>query len=141
MSTINLRKHIVKEIMTKEYPTISPSDRMADVCKTLTSSLMTGLPVVENKVVIGFISEKECLDYLLSISKYDTQYAFVKDYMNKDVKTMHAQVSLEVLIHHFKTQPYHLYPIEESGEIIGVIYRKTLIKYLNQMDRSSWSKE
>ena len=138
MVKINLKEIIVKEIMIDQFPIISSDMHMKDVSKKIINSPYTGLPVIDSGVLVGFISEKECLDFLFNISNLDISSAYAKDYMTKNVKSIHSQTSLEKAIVLFSKNPYHVYPIEEQGLIVGLLFRKDIIKYLYPLDSAWW---
>jgi predicted transcriptional regulator len=138
MVKIDLKKVIVKDIMVDEFPVISSDMHMKDVCKHIINSIYTGLPVIDSGILVGFVSEKECLEFLFNLSNLDISSAYAKDYMMRNVKSIHSQTSLGKAIVLFSKNPYHVYPIEEQGLIVGLLFRKDIIKYLHPLDSAWW---
>lgn len=55
---------LVSEIMSRNVRTVTPQTAMCDVVSTMCLYRISGLPVVENDKIIGFIAEKDVLHYL-----------------------------------------------------------------------------
>ena len=57
----NTTELTVAEIMRRDVPEISPDDTVAFVARTMVDSRLAGVPVVENGVVIGIITESDII--------------------------------------------------------------------------------
>ena len=60
---------LAKDIMAKKVVTFNPKDCLGDVIDLLVKHNISGAPVIdENKVVVGVLSEYDCIDALVQIS-------------------------------------------------------------------------
>lgn len=133
----------IGEIMTKDVITVSPQTRIAEVAKILHENNVHGVPVVENKKIVGIITETDFftadeseiylpsyIDFLKNISQEDdTQEKFAslleaeaKDIMSKDCLTLHPDSDVAVMIKLIKEARLHTVPVTlENDELVGII--------------------
>jgi CBS domain-containing protein len=52
---------VVTEIMRTDFPTLSPDDSIATICRQIVDSGLPGLPVMENGKIIGIITEGDII--------------------------------------------------------------------------------
>ena len=128
------------EIMNRSYVTIKSEQNITEVSKVIAENGLTGAPVVNDKgMLIGVISEKDCLKYLLDLKYYNSEDAPVSKYMSKTVMTIDESEKLMYMTELFIKNNYQLYPvIDEDGLLKGVITRSILFKELNKLSQTNW---
>jgi len=91
----------------------------------------SGLPVVENHKVVGFLSEKDCLKELYAQKFHQAYPGKVEDYMVKTVTVLPLNTPLFHAIDLFISNPYHVYPVcDLDGKFYGCIHRREVLTYL-----------
>ncbi len=128
------------EIMNRSYVTIKSEQNITEVAKVIAENGLTGAPVVNDRgMLIGVISEKDCLKYLLDLKYYNSEDAPVSKYMSKTVMTIDESEKLMYMTELFIKNNYQLYPvIDEDGLLKGVITRSILFKELNKLSQTNW---
>jgi predicted transcriptional regulator len=94
----------------------------------------TGGPVIDdNKKIIGFVSEQDCLARMLMSTYHDQQAAKVSDVMKTDVLTVKPYdgiIDLAQLM--LKTKP-KLYPVvDDNGGLLGIITRSDVLAAIDK---------
>jgi CBS domain-containing protein len=102
---------------------------IAEAVEHLLEKQQTGGPVVDSAgKVIGFISERDCLEKMLTSSYYREQVARVKDVMRTDVLSVSAQDSIIEIAQMMVGQKPKVYPVvDESSKLIGTITRRDVL--------------
>jgi CBS domain-containing protein len=118
----------VKDIMNRNFDTISADTNVKKICNILIKNRVSGLPVVKNgKKLIGFISER---DIITSISKYGFPKQKAKDVMTKKVISVNENALVEQISKIFTEQPFRYIPVTRRGTVVGIISRKQVINRL-----------
>lgn len=125
---------LVTKFMVKELPRLSMDMDIYEAAKLLIKWETNGLPVMdENKKLVGFLSEKDCLKYSFD-SKYNAlPPAKVKDFMSYSVQTLSANTDIFQAIDLFINNNYHCYPIMDGDNYLGLLYRSNALKAVSQM--------
>lgn len=121
----------VADCMAPARLTIKPETLITDAVRQMLDTSVIGGPVVDdsNKVV-GFISEQDCLRYLISDSYYSEQSLQVKDVMKHDVLFTEPDMAIIDLAQLMCGNKPKKYPVCENGKLIGVISREHVLKAL-----------
>lgn len=88
-----------------------------------------GGPVIcEQRKVIGFISEQDCLARMLDSVYHDQQQACVTDVMSKDVLTVRPYDCLVDLAQTMLQRKPKIYPVvDDDGFLLGLITRRDVL--------------
>jgi CBS domain-containing protein len=117
-----------KDIMRKDFETISENADVQKVCRVLIKNKVSGLPVVDSsKKLIGFISER---DIIISINKHGSPRKKAKDIMTKKVVSVREDALVEQVSKIFTERPFRYIPVVRKGAVVGVISRKQVINRL-----------
>ena len=88
----------------------------------------TGLSVVNSEgELVGFLSEKDCLEHMFNDVLNKAPLGSVGDYMTKDVITFRRDSGLYNVIENFISKPYQVYPIIEGKKNIGYVNRRDIL--------------
>lgn len=143
--------------MTKKIVSVSPDDSIKNVASVLSKYKIHGVPVVENKKVLGIIAgadfftkDKQSvylpsyIDFLEEIRVVDTVpllqrrkmrillNAKAADIMTKDCKIVSQDADLgELLKMYTHSGIYTLPVVDENMEIAGVVTLSDLVNYLD----------
>lgn len=118
---------------------VRPEMPIYEAIRLLTRSNLSSLPVAdENLKLLGVISEKDVLHLL-----YDTKdhpRLKVKDFMNANITSFDAEVSLIELCDCLLLNPFRKIPITQQGMLAGVISRtdiiETILKLKHQQNKA-----
>ncbi len=58
----------LREIMRREVPTVALTDTVAKVARVLADSGLPGVPVVDNGVVVGIVTDKDIVQREANVS-------------------------------------------------------------------------
>ncbi len=108
----------------------------------LIKNRQTGGPVVDdNRRIIGFISEQDCLARMLMSTYHDQQAAKVMDVMQKEVLTVKDYDGIIDLAQTMlKTKP-KLYPVvDDDGYVLGIITRTDVLAAIDKELHSHYGK-
>lgn len=113
-----------KDIMASEA-TLSPNMGIYVAMKQLLKRRLTGAPVVdENRVLIGMLTERDCLKVLVGGTLDGLPGGTVSDYMTSPAESIGPTVKLYDIVHIFLTRSYRKLPVvAESGAVIGQVIR------------------
>lgn len=121
----------VADCMVPARLTITPETTIAQAVKKMLDAKLIGAPVVdEERRVVGYISEQDCLSYMISDSYYDDQRELVKDVMKHEVLFAEPNMSIVDIAQLMCGNKPKKYPVCEDGRLIGVINRTHVLKAL-----------
>ncbi|TVZ39489.1 CBS domain-containing protein [Alteromonadaceae bacterium 2753L.S.0a.02] len=129
----------VEDCMDGNPHALSTSATVRDAINLFTAAHIPGAPVIdENKHLVGYISEQDCLKEMLNDAFYSEQPPFVTQVMNYDVKTVAPMNSvLEVAEAMSKTSPKN-YPVVENGRLVGMVSRSRILKSLSENNKGDY---
>lgn len=117
-----------KDIMRKDFGTVSEATDVQKVCNILIKNRVSGLPVINNnKKLIGFVSER---DIITSISKHGSPKKKAKAIMTKKVVSVREDAPVEQISKIFTERPLRYIPVVRKGAVVGIISRKQVINRL-----------
>ncbi|MBU2706843.1 CBS domain-containing protein [Zooshikella marina] len=92
---------------------------------------LSGLPVInEDKEVIGFVSEQDCIKQVLQSSYFCDQNAIVNDVMRTDVLTVSPKEDIINLAQQMIAHKPKVYPVVENNKLVGLITRTDILRAL-----------
>jgi predicted transcriptional regulator len=127
------------DVMETKFKSVQINDSMEYALELITKYKLSGLPVLEDGILVGFISERDCLKYILSIENFNIPHSFVSEYCTKNVLSISSYFKLPDIIKAFVLKPFHVYPVEQDGKCIGIISRNSLILLATDFKIASWS--
>ncbi len=141
----------VKDIMTKEVVSVTPSTTVADIADVMFNSHLTGVPVVENEEVVGIITDKDLvaseanihmptfiqiLDgtlYLDNPNKAKEEFAKItaktaRELMNEDVTLASPETDVhELATLMLDTEANPVPVVDENQKLVGIVSRADII--------------
>lgn len=106
---------------------------VAEAVEKLLNCRQTGGPVVDdNRQLVGFLSEQDCLKQMVESSYYREQVARVKDIMHTDVISIKPYASVIDLAQQMLGDKPKLYPVVDDGQkLLGTIARHQVLKAID----------
>lgn len=127
----------VKDIMSKDLITIGKDATLEKVKEIFDTHKIHHIPVVEYKKLVGIISKS---DFLFFQKGYNYGEAheeaarlkvyFVRDIMTKGVAKLDVEDKVNVALEVFNENLFHAIPIEEEGELKGIVTTYDIINAL-----------
>lgn len=124
----------IADCMSKDFSVIHPEMPVVEASARLLKHDMLGGPVIDQEnCLIGWVSEKECLQVALQVIYYNQRVATVSDVMKTEVLTVSLHDDVLKLAQQMLEQKPKIYPvIDDSRKVIGVITRRHILDMLDR---------
>lgn len=123
----------VSDLMATALVTLAPDTEINWAMKTLLASRVSGAPVLDEKrLLVGFLSKKDCLKSALESSYHQSWGGTVADYMSSPVETLEADLELVRAAERFVTSHFRTFPILRDGRLVGQISRTDVLRGLSE---------
>ncbi len=144
----NISEIKISQIMTKEVVAANPNNKFSQVFQFFSERNVNHMPVVENGVLVGIISNKDMMKQVFKhiitnkktdITALDTELKLT-DFMTKNVVTVNENTSIVEVKEIFGKAPFNCLPIvQEDGKLVGIVTPKDLMKMrIIHIDGSSY---
>jgi CBS domain-containing protein len=126
-----------KEFMTRRPECIPPQMPLADIIDFLLRHEVSNAPVVAERdgrtMLVGFVSERDCLEYLANESFYGSPAPpqRAETIMRKHPICVQPNTELFTLASIFVNHGYRHLPVVENGELLGIVSRRDILKAMN----------
>ncbi len=120
------------DIMARSEATLSPDLDIYKAVDKLLKSRLTGAPVVDEQgVLLGMLTERDCLRVLVGGELDGLPSGRVSDYMSTPAESIGPRASLYDIVHVFLTKPYRKLPVvDDDRRVIGQVSRRdTLVAF------------
>lgn len=121
------RPHVVRDIMSYPVKTVSPETRLGEVEQNLLRYGHTGVPVTEDKRLVGIISRRD-VDKAI---KHGLQHAPVKGFMTTNVKTVDVEAPWDEVQRLMVQHDIGRLPVVEKGELVGIVSRSDVLRLVH----------
>jgi CBS domain-containing protein len=139
----------VKEVMTKELTTVTPSTPLKEAAKILLEHRISGIPVVDGDQLLGVLSEsdivaKETSGYsngelgppAAARLEQERSAATVGEAMTTDPVTVEPWVSIWAAADLMIVRDVHRLPVVDAGgALVGLVTRNDLVRAFARSDR------
>ena len=124
-------KQTVRSTMTSPVITANKDMLVIDVIKLLLRWHISGLPIVDDdNNLVGIVTEHDVVNFAVSGHAADTRAAEV---MTSDVITYSPDTLVIEVINYFAAHRIRRVPIVESGKVVGIMSRRDIIRYMDQI--------
>lgn len=124
----------IKDHMNHRPVYFKGNETIVEAVEKLLQSKSSGGPVLtEQKEVIGFLSEQDCLKAMLSSSYHSGEASVnVSELMKTDVLTVKPYDSIVQVAENMSVSKPRVYPVvDDDNRLVGVIDRTNIIKALD----------
>ena len=122
----------IRNHMSRLTHFLSPQLGLAEALDRLHQADASGLPVLdEQKRLIGFLSEQDCIPSLLTGSYHCDSRTRVEDLMSRTPLFVSPDDSILDLARQMTGARPKVYPVLEGGKVIGIINRRQVMQALN----------
>ena len=123
-------KTTARDIMTSTVITASEGMLLTDIIKLLLRWHISGLPIVDDKgKLVGIITEHDVVYFALSGYAADT---VASEVMTKNLVTYSPDTLVVEVINYFAAHRIRRVPVVEKGEVVGIISRRDIVRYMDQ---------
>ncbi|MBN2685442.1 MAG: CBS domain-containing protein [Pontiellaceae bacterium] len=108
----------IRDVMTSKVFAVSRNCTMGDVQTIMKNNGISGVPVVDERRVVGIISMH---DILIALENSRLQESVTK-HMSTDVQTLSEELPLSFAISAFSNHPFRRFPVvNQANELVGII--------------------
>ena len=110
---------------------VTPDTFLTDAVNLLLARKLSGLPVVDHQgIVVGFLSEQDCIYSMLSASYFCENHTLVGDVMTTAPMSVDAHESVVQVAEKMINNKLRAYPVVDQGRLIGLITRADILRAL-----------
>ena len=110
---------------------LRPEQYVHDAIDLLLSNRVAGACVIdEDDRIVGFLSEKDCMQCLLDAAYDGSPSSTVGGCMSRDVATISEDTDVLSVAQLFLTTHYRRLPVVREGQLVGQISRRDFLKAL-----------
>lgn len=121
------RPHLVRDIMSSPVKTVSPETRLGEVEQILLRYGHTGVPVTEDKSLVGIISRRD-VDKAI---KHGLKHAPVKGFMSTKVATVDVEAPWDEVQRLMVQHDIGRLPVVEDGNLVGIVSRSDVLRLVH----------
>jgi len=130
----------VKDLMVTEVFTVTPDASLDDVIALLIKHDVPAAPVIEDqengKKLLGFITEKDCLEYFSNEIYYGNPDVTVRSMMRFPL-CANPETDLFSMASIFTEHPYRHLPVVKKKQLVGIISRRRVLRALYEFERKA----
>ncbi|MDP3232759.1 MAG: CBS domain-containing protein [Myxococcales bacterium] len=124
---------VVRDFMDTVVPTVRPEMPILEAVDFLLSSHVTGAPVVNGEgVLLGMLTEKDCLRLLSTGVNGDVPSGLVRDFMTTKVDVIGPDMNMYFVAGLFLGADFRRFPVVENGKLVGAITRFDVLKSIRK---------
>lgn len=121
-----------QDIMIQEVQVTSPHDLVAAAKLKMMRCNVGGLPVVDEKKLVGIITHRDIL-----LAGGEALGLKVDDLMSKDLKVVKKDTPIMEITRIMADKGYQRIPVVDDENLIGLITQSSLIRALSGLDDSN----
>lgn len=131
---MSVKSALVKDYMSGKLVTFTPDMDVLDAMHELVSHRIAGAPVVDRHGhLVGMLSEFDCLRTVMMAAYHGERGGPVADFMNRDVKSVDANMGIVDLAGLFLESGFRRYPVLKDNRLVGQISRRDVLRALVEM--------
>jgi CBS domain-containing protein len=117
----------VGDVMTRNVITILPNNLMPKAARIMLENKITALPVLENRQLVGIITNSDLLHFIIEESANLKRKLLVNQYMTDEVVTIDRQTNMLEAHRLMGTKRIRSLVVTEGDRLIGVVTRTDLM--------------
>jgi CBS domain-containing protein len=127
---------VARDMMTVRFLRLRPEMDIYEAVDLLLSHRMANAPVVDLEGnLIGFLSEKDCMETLLDGAYSSNPSTSVENCMSRSIKTVTEDVDVLTIAELFLKTAYRRLPVVRGKLLVGLISRRDFMKAMAEMSR------
>jgi len=125
----------VKDYMTVNKCTFTPDMDILRAIHKMLESRISGAPVIdEHGNMIGFLSEKDCMQVALNAAyQQDGAAGRVSEFMSPNVDTLDVETLIIEVAERFLKGSFKRFPVVMDNRLVGTITRQNVLRALEYL--------
>ena len=135
-------KIAVKEIMTKDLVSVSPTERLVHARRLMLEAHIGRLPVVDDEELVGMITSKDLMRAFIDFrkkvpekyQKAQIKDVFVEDIMSRNPCYVSKEMSITDVSKIMIETGYNGLPVVDEGKVIGIITQTDILRLIQKLE-------
>jgi len=125
----------IADCMSREFARIHPQMPVVQAASLLIQHDIVGGPVIDGDgLLLGWLSEQDCLRVAIQVAYYNQRVATVRDIMRSDVLSVTRDMDpMELAQQMLGDKPKHYPVVDTDGKVLGVVSRRHLLQQLDRV--------
>lgn len=124
-----MKNVLVADIMTREPVTISPNSNLLDCAKKMVKKKVGSLVIVDNKRLVGFLSEWDILWALTKKSHEGLTKIKAIEISPKKIAVIKPDCTIKEAIEKMKKLKFERLPVVHENKLIGMVTAKDILNF------------
>jgi predicted transcriptional regulator len=126
-----------REYMTKWHIVLHPEDDVMEAIDKLVSQRASGAAVVnEQGLLVGILTEKDCLRVLSNTAYGGIEGGTVQSYMSTVKRTVSSDTDIFLVAEAFLATNFTVLPVVDGGTLVGRIGRLDMLRAIQKLDEA-----
>ncbi len=122
----------IHELMTTELFVVNPMAEVHEAVGLMLKHQTSGLPVVDEEVLVGIVTEQDCLRVVFQTDYYQAPARRVADAMTHFPETLDADADIMTAVDLFLRRPYRQFPVVRNGTLVGLLSRREALRLIKE---------
>lgn len=119
---------LVNDYMDSNPHAVHHDDSVRQVVQFLLKQNLSGAPVVnQDNILVGFVSEQDCIKEILNDAFHCEESPKVSAVMHAKVSTVKPETSIIELAERMASAAPRNVPVVKNGKLVGLISRNTIL--------------
>lgn len=124
-----MKKTSVSDVMTREPYTANPDTSLLDCARIMIRKKVGSLPIVNNKNLVGFISQRDILWTLVKKPTAELSKIKAKDLSPKKIATLKPDTTLDEAIKKMNSLKFDRFPVVMDKKLLGIVTSKDILNF------------
>lgn len=130
---------LVNDFMDHDPHAVSASTSIKDAVTLMLKHGVIGVPVTdENKKLIGYLSEQDCVKDMLNSAFYSEEPGPVSSAMQTEVAYVSPETSIVEIAQTIMSSRPKNYPVVSDGHLVGIISRSDVLRALLEHEEDGY---
>ncbi len=135
-------KITVKELMTKDLKSVSPTERLIHARRVMLEAHVGRLPVIEDETLVGMITSKDLMrafiDFRKNVpekyQKSQIKEVSVEDIMSSNPIFTSKDETISEVSKIMMETGYNGLPVVENGKVVGIITQTDILRLIEKLE-------
>jgi len=119
----------VTDIMTREPVTVSPETNLLECARKMVRKRVGSLILVQNKKLVGIISQKDILWALIKKSKESLSQIKAIDISPRKIATIKQNIGVKEAFEKMRNLKFRRLPVINGNELVGLLTRRDILNF------------
>ena len=111
----------VKDVMTPNPRTVTPSDSLTDVAKVMRDADVGAVVVTESGVVSGIVTDRDIVVRAIAEGANPAEATVADAVEDRELKTVGPEESVDTVISLMRDEKVRRVPVVEDGRAVGIV--------------------